>query len=281
MQLSGISEPLDQTAGAAAAAAAAGGDGIGASQLPAIREAGELRSATPSGTITSAGSRGLPGSAAAAAGAAGAAAAAAGAAGIAAAAALGGLPAPPPPIRVSASGNPDDGEQRLPGVAAAAAAAAGNSGTIHAFVRDASAADTHDKVQHWLKHGPDSSELSPAVQQRLLEQRQQQQQQLAAQASAPHTDAGRQQQQQQQQGQDAAAAAARAAAMQARQQSDVVAAEDSPFFALLPSCGSTGSVELGPFKRMSPAATNQSAVVQGGQAPRAFGSLMPAFMDPK
>jgi len=140
-------------------------------------------------------------------------------------------------------------------------------------VRYDSAADMPGKAKGWLKGSRDSSELLQAVQQPLLEQ-----QQLADPAPAPHTDAGRQQEQQ---GQDAAAAAvAKAVAMQAQQQPEVFGAEDSPFFALLESCVSTGSVELGPFAHlMSRAAANQSAAVED-QAPRDFGSLMPAFMDP-
>jgi hypothetical protein len=132
-----------------------------------------------------------------------------------------------------------------------------SAGKIDAFVRDASQTATHDKVKDWLIAGTGSSELSPAVQQQLHEQR------LQVQAAAAV-----------QQQEQAARAAAAAAARRRQEESDVCTAQDSPFFTLLPPCVSSGSVELGPFKRGA-GSSHQGVMQQGG-----FGGGMPSFIDP-
>lgn len=214
MQLSATSEPQENAAGAGGAAA------DGAAQLPAIREGRELQSKSTGATnSTGAGSRGIAGAAVAAAVAAGAAGAAAVAAG-----------KPPPPIRVSSSST--GGVER-------AEVTASGSGIIDAFVRDASQTVTHDKVQDWLQSGTSSSELSPALQQKLQDQRRQQEQQQ------PPADA-----------------------------KDVFGAEDSPFF-LLPTCMSSGSVELGAFKQGGFGHAGTAAAATSG----GFAGSMPSFMD--
>lgn len=171
--------------------------------------------------------------------------------------ALGQLPSAPAPIKLSPAG-PLEGS---------------SAGNIDAFVRDASQADTHDKVQVWLQTGTGSTELPPAEQQQqqlLLhhEQRLQaaaapsEQQERAATATGAAQASGQQQQEQ--------------------EQLDVFTAADSPFFTLMPPRFSSGSVELGPFKLA--AGSNQQPSLQQGVSSVAtggFGTSLPSFMDPK
>lgn len=143
-----------------------------------------------------------------------------------------------------------------------------STGNIDAFVRDASQADTHDKVQVWLQTGTGSTELPPAEQQQLHEQR------LHA-AAIPS---------EQQERAAAAAAAAQASGQQQQEQEqlDVFTAADSPFFTLMPPRFSSGSVELGPFK-LAAGSNHQPSLQQGvsSVATGGFGTSLPSFMDPK
>jgi cystathionine beta-lyase/cystathionine gamma-synthase len=171
----------------------------------------------------------------------------------------------------------------------------GPSGSIDAFVRELSQADTRNKVQDWLTAGTGSSEVSTDVQQQLqqlhLQQQQQQQEGLE-----PQTSSTLQQQQQQLEpgtqttsaaaAMAAVAAVAAAAAAAGRHDSDVCTAEDSPFFRLLPPTFSSGSVELGVFSKAAaagsqPAATAAAVAAGGARTGAGFGATLPSFMDPK
>lgn len=167
----------------------------------------------------------------------------------------------------------------------------GPSGSIDAFVRELSQADTRNKVQDWLKAGTGSSEVSTDVQQQLPQLKLQQQQQQEG--LEPQTSSTLQQQQQQLEpgaqttpAAAAMAAVAAAAAAAGRHDSDVCTAEDSPFFRLLPPTFSSGSVELGVFSKAAaagsqPAATAAAVAAGGATTGAGFGATLPSFMDPK